>query len=228
MKPGNTLFRCLGLSTLLHVGLLAGFPSHILKSPLANRPIEIAYQASVGSQGRLPADSPAPTASRPKTAPVNTPVEKEPFWKDTASTRDLIQKDLFKKAALPDIANRPLLSDKDIDAKKSVYMPSIPGETFKTPEYRSYYQVIREEIRRYAYLNYKKLEQGEVYLTFTLLPDGTVETAAVNRDKSSKNEYLCDIAFNSVQEAAPYPPFPDKLKNHPKLSFNVIIAFELK
>lgn len=223
MRPKNPFLRCLGISTLVHAALFAVFPYQVLQAPLANRPIEVAYQASAGPVRQQPPDDTAETNSRKNTRP-----EAEPLWKINDSTRDLIKKDLFKKTQQPQIANRPLMSEKEIDGKKTVYMPSIPGETFKTPEYRSYYQIIREKIRRYAYLNYRKLEQGEVYLTFTLSSDGTVDTVAVNEEKSSGDAYLQTIAFDSVQEAAPYPPFPEKLKGHPKLSFNVIIAFELK
>jgi TonB family protein len=104
----------------------------------------------------------------------------------------------------------------------------VPGDTAKTPEYKNYYQIIREKIRRLAYSHYKKLEEGEVYLTFLLSSSGELISITINEKNSSPDEYLRSIALKSVQEAIPFPEFPEKLKNHTQLTFHVIISFELK
>ncbi len=223
MRRRVAFLHCLGISALLHAGLFAVFPYRVLKAPLTNRPLEVAYQATAGLIRPK-----APDEAARETPPQDTRKEARPLWKKTDSSSELIRKDLFKKTESPDRTDRLLADQKDASVKKAVYMPSIPGETFKTPEYRSYYQVIREQIRRYAYFNYKKMAEGEVYLTFTLQSDGAVEQVMINKDKSSADEYLQAIALDSVQQAAPYPAFPEKLKKNPRLSFHVIIAFELK
>ena len=112
--------------------------------------------------------------------------------------------------------------------KKVINLPNVPGEIARSSEYKSYYQIIREKIRRLAYRNYKKLYEGEVFLTFAIDPNGGLLASEVKKDKSTPNSYLCDIATQSVQEASPYPAFPDKLKNNKRLTFNVIISFEIK
>jgi outer membrane biosynthesis protein TonB len=112
--------------------------------------------------------------------------------------------------------------------KESISLINIPGETFKSPEYKSYYQIIREKIKREAYAHYKNLEEGEVFLSFILASDGSVKDLIVNNQKTTASPSLIDIANRSVKESSPFPGFPEKLKTNPQLSFNVIISFEFK
>ena len=153
----------------------------------------------------------------------NTP--KEPPLKNIEQVSNFIKEEVFKKREELDIIKDPLEKKA---AKKSVSMPNIPGQTFKTPEYKDYYWLIREKIRKYAYFNYKKLLEGEVMLSFTLGPKGNILNLSVNNEKSTSHSYLKQIAVNSVKSASPFPPFPEKLNSHDELSFNVIISFELK
>jgi TonB family protein len=209
----------LGLSLAIHAIFLAvlSMPQSPLKPPAIKKTIEVAYDRVVGTQKPL---APPPDQARPETQKFRLPSLPPVKPEDTLmkKQREAVRKEIFKDA----------LSVSEVPFKKIISLPNIPGEIFKTPEYKSYYQVIREKIRKLAYFNYKRLEEGEVFLTFSLTQEGALSDLAVSIPKSTNNVYLRATAERSVREAAPYPPFPEKLRENKKLSFNVIISFELK
>lgn len=182
-----------------------------------NTPLEISYEGK-----RVKVE---------ETNMVKIPTEETPpvkLFNDNGSLKNFIKEEVFKKRDELDIIKEPLEKKIKEPAKKSVSMPSIPGQTFKTPEYKDYYWLIREKIRRYAYFNYKKLFEGDVTLSFTLDPRGNIMNLSVDSEKSTHQSYLQQIAVKSVKDASPFPPFPKKLNDQKELSFNVIISFELK
>jgi len=207
-----------GWSIAFHVGLLTLAPRPVVRPTPPQRTIEVSYQGSVGIlEAPVPPQDVAPPSARP---PKENPLEK-----NALAITEFIKKDILKVVDRQP-KERPFADRERVN--KSVSMPSIPGETLKTPEYRSYYQLVREKIRKYAYFYYRKLEEGEVYLSFSLKPEGTLTNLAVNEGQSTASAYLKDIARQSINEAAPYPPFPQKLRENAELSFDVIIEFKLK
>ena len=124
-----------------------------------------------------------------------------------------------KKPAL----NRPDLAS----MRRKISLPPIDMERIKNPSYISYYQFVREKIKRAAYQNYTTYKTGEVYLSFILSSDGYLRQVRLIEEKSSPSEYLREIAMNSIRAASPFPGFPKEL-NYPQLSFNVVISFELE
>lgn len=133
------------------------------------------------------------------------------------------------KSPLPvSIFNKPRLSKPDIIAvKKKITLPALDIDKINNPSYISYYQIVREKIRRAAYQNYTRTETGEVYLSFLITREGYLQEARLIEEKSSPNPYLKDIAMRSVKEASPFPDFPKEL-DYPQLSFNVVISFEIE
>ena len=131
------------------------------------------------------------------------------------------------------LARKPDFTRPDIIASSSskrIGLENVdPKEINKVnnPSYISYYQIIREKIRRCAYQNYMRADAGEVYLSFVISDQGQLDNLRVIEEKSAPNNYLRQIAFKSVNEAAPYPPLPKELE-YPQLSFNVIISFEVE
>lgn len=206
----------LGLSIAIHsaVFLLISLPQSPLKPPPFKRPIEVAYQGDISAPPAPAQDYTRFEKQKPELPKLGKTEQEDALFKQE---RELVRKDIFKKE-----------KSEDAFFKKTVNLPNIPGEVFKTPEYKSYYQLIREKIRKLAYSNYKKLDEGEVFITFSLTHDGELIDLSINSGKSTANEYLLSIAERSVKEAAPYPSFPEKLKDNKRLSFNVIISFELK
>ncbi len=132
--------------------------------------------------------------------------------KDTAQNSSLLVKPSFLK---PEISA----------AKKIIIFHQV--EKSINPVYMSYYQFVREKIRRCAYENYTRIENGEVYLSFIIYNDGKINEIHVVEGKSMASPYLKEIALKSVRDASPFPNFPTEL-DYEKLSFNVVVSFEIE
>ncbi len=144
-------------------------------------------------------------------------VDKEKLFK--TPTEAITRSNLFTKPALgkPDI----------IAVRKKISLPPVNLEKINNPSYISYYQIVREKIRRAAYQNYSRSEVGDVYLSFLILEGGSLKTVRLVEEKSSPSPYLREIALRSIKEASPFPNFPKEL-DYPQLSFNVVISFEIE
>ncbi|HTY45620.1 MAG TPA: energy transducer TonB [Patescibacteria group bacterium] len=144
-----------------------------------------------------------------------------------AGRDDLLQIDRgmrLDEASLP----KPALIRPDSAAvKKKITLPPLDADKISNPSYISYYQIVREKIRRCAYQNYLSSETGEVYLSFIVGSDGSLREVQLVDSKSSPIEFLRQIAQRSIHEAAPFPAFPREL-DYPQLSFNVVISFEIE
>jgi len=144
-------------------------------------------------------------------------IEKENFFKDV--------KDLSSKSAE---FSKPAFSSPDILVlKKKITLPSIEMAKIDNPSYISYYQTVREKIRRSAYQNYNRNETGEVYISFIISNDGYIKSVRLIDEKTTGNDYLKDTALKSVKDASPFPNFPKEL-DYSQLSFNIIISFEIE
>jgi len=123
---------------------------------------------------------------------------------------------------------KPTLTKPDVTAtKKKITLPAVDIDKINNPSYLSYYQIVREKVRRAAYQNYTRTDTGEVYLSFIISRQGFLTDVHLVEEKSSSNSYLREVALHSIQEAAPFPDFPKEL-DYPQLSFNVIISFEIE
>ncbi len=142
------------------------------------------------------------------------------------------KQDFFKKGndnILPQFSvTKPAFINPDIIAiKKKITLPPIDIGKINNPTYISYYQIVREKIKRTAYQNYTRTETGEVYLSFIISCDGYLKEIKLSEEKSSASSYLKEISLRSVKDASPFPNFPKEL-DYPQLSFNVIISFEIE
>lgn len=143
-------------------------------------------------------------------------VDKENIFK---ANKELSSRQPFTKPALikPDI----------IAIKKKIALPPVDMDKINNPSYISYYQIVREKIRRAAYQNYTRAETGEVYLSFIISGDGYLKEVQLREERSSMSAYLREIALRSIKDASPFPAFPKELE-YPQLSFNVVISFEIE
>ena len=114
-----------------------------------------------------------------------------------------------------------------VKVTKEVSVPMLKSDKINTPSYVMYYQIVRDRIRDRAYSNYTRLSMGEVFVTFVIKADGSLLGLQVLESKSAANGFLRDVGLKSVQEGAPFPPFPKDL-NYPELTFNVSISFQYK
>lgn len=127
------------------------------------------------------------------------------------------------------VFTKPVFSKADIIAvKKKITLPPVDLDKISNPSYISYYQIVREKIRRSAYQqNYTSAEVGEVFLSFLIFSDGSIKTVRLIEEKSSSSPYLRETALRSIKGASPFPIFPKEL-DYPQLSFNVVISFEIE
>jgi outer membrane biosynthesis protein TonB len=95
-----------------------------------------------------------------------------------------------------------------------------------TKDYISYYELLREKIKRRLKLNYSSYyKQGEVSLVFELDSNGRLVSLAIENASSTTDKTLRSIAASSVKEASPFPAFPKALAL-PRMSFNLVISFK--
>ncbi len=124
--------------------------------------------------------------------------------------------------------SKPTFIKPDIIAiKKKITLPPIDVDKINNPSYITYYQIVREKIRRAAYQNYTHNEIGQVYLSFIISSYGYLKEVRLAEEKSSPSPYLKEIALRSIKDASPFPNFPKEL-DYPNLSFNVVISFEIE
>ena len=127
----------------------------------------------------------------------------------------------------PNFTKPALIKPDVIAVKKKITLPAVDIDKINNPSYLSYYQIVREKIRRAAYQNYTRTDSGEVYLSFIVSREGFLTQLRLVEEKSSPNHYLREVALRSIKEASPFPDFPKDL-DYPQLSFNVIISFEVE
>jgi len=123
---------------------------------------------------------------------------------------------------------KPAANKPDINMlKKKISLAPVEMNKINNPSYVSYYNLVREKIRRAAYQNYSHAETGEVYLAFVVSSQGVLKTVRLIEERSSGDIYLREVALRSIRDAAPFPPFSKDL-DYPQLSFNVIISFTIE
>lgn len=224
----NNLFRTAFLVSLIAHGIiLAQNPNfNIFPPSKPAQKMEVSYLKHIQENKEQP--------------PVLRSLNKEPFLKMSAKiTADkrtpppFIDKDkLFSKTrtinSRQGLFTKPEFTKPDIIAvKKKITLPAIDTNRISNPSYISYYQIVREKIKRAAYQNYTGREIGEVVISFVISDDGYLKELRLIEDKSSPSTYLRDIALRSIKDASPFPNFPKDL-TYPHLSFNLAITFEVE
>jgi len=142
-----------------------------------------------------------------KRPPIPQPVQQSPLVPPPPKYVDHLE-------SMPLAAKEVLLSDQPIN-----------NELKRLPAYASYYQLIRNKIRKHAFKYYDSIASGEVFLTFVITKDGVLDTLIV-KNNATGTIALEDIAIRSIKESAPFPQFPDELKSYTKLQFTISIAFK--
>jgi len=152
---------------------------------------------------------------------------------DKRNPPPFIDREVLSKANMQNMRkelsfDKPALVKPDIIAiKKKVTLPAVDLAKIGNPSYISYYQIVREKIRRSAYQNYNRSDTGEVYITFVISNAGYLDDARLVEEKTQAADYLKETALASVRNAAPFPRFPKEL-DYSQLSFNVVISFEVE
>ncbi len=93
-------------------------------------------------------------------------------------------------------------------------------------EYADYYRTVRERIVERLRHNYcYNFRDGDVDLLFVLNSNGTIRRINVDLDASTDKKKLIDVAVLSLQQASPFPPFPDELP-YRDMPFELTISFK--
>ena len=212
----------LAISLIIHIGILARVSYsniHFQTNPINS--IEVVYP-KITIQNKVIGDE----KKRSSDMKLNFKKTTQELTKQKASLESFM-KDMTKLAddlIHPSAKPKSVKSDK---AKRKVSVPEIDSKRIKNPLYTEYYQNIRSRIREKAYYNYEQFDAGEIYITFIIQNDGILKDIKIIEERTSANQYLRRISIRSVQQASPFPPFPEGLK-YPELSFNVVISFEVE
>lgn len=100
-------------------------------------------------------------------------------------------------------------------------------ELEKLEEYIQYYELIREKIKNTVSKNYRFDEAGTVEVVFRIGRTGALKEVLVNENTSAKIRILKAAALKSIEDASPFPPFPEALKRD-ELAFSLAIIFTKK
>ncbi len=150
-----------------------------------------------------------------------------PYFDPQDSPADL-EASVNRQPGRPTEISKPAFINSEVMAiKKKITLPAIEMAKIDNPSYISYYQIVREKIRRSAYQNYTHNETGEIYASFIISNDGYIRDVRLAEDRTAPNDYLKSIALRSIRDASPFPNFPKEL-DYPQLSFNIIISFEIE
>jgi TonB family protein len=216
------------ISLITHGVILVQNPNFIIfPTHKDNQKIEVSYLKNMRQKNEVSSE-------------LLRTLNKEPFLKmsakiiaDKKNPPPFVDKDkLFSKTrtinSRQGLFTKPEFTKPDIIAvKKKITLPAMDADKINNPSYISYYQIVREKIRRSAYQNYTRTDTGEVYLSFVISNVGQIKQIRIIEEKSSPSSYLQEIAVKSISEAAPFPNFPKEL-DYPQLSFNVVISFEIE
>ena len=136
---------------------------------------------------------------------------KKVSYKKRLEARRLKEKSLAKKQDASKLSTA-LAAKKDAEAKSD-------------RDYVDYYRLIREKVRARLKENYRHYKnEGDVYLSFSLVTDGSLLACAIDQTKSTTDEKLIQITEETLKEVSPFPPVP-KTFSAAKMSFNLVISF---
>ena len=219
----STLKGAFVISVIIHAGIFAPFYNqHILRQELEkNHTVVVDYvvlkeiaAAAAGNKGVIFKTPEAPqidaqkeVAVKPQPAPQvnadNRKISKSSKLKDRTDSR--------KRGASDNSAKEALKEDAELKQRR---------------DYIDYYQLIRERIRSrlkdsYRYYN----REGDVYLSFTITPNGSLLNYSIDKSRSTQDDILLQITGNSLKAVSPFPALPRSL-SMPKMSFSIAISFK--
>ncbi|MFH0856194.1 MAG: energy transducer TonB [Candidatus Omnitrophota bacterium] len=228
MLSNRTLQIAFFVSFAAHIAVVTQNPGYLFFSPQAKaRNMEVNYIKAPKASSPVLKKAVSPASSQPLldlSRKINLEKRNPPPFIDRASLPKVNTQTMRKEMTF----DKPLLAKPDIIAiRKKVTLPEVDLAKIGNPSYISYYQVVREKIRRSAYQNYNRSDTGEVYVTFIISSSGYLNDYRLVEEKSRAADYLKEIALASVRNAAPFPRFPKEL-DYSQLSFNVVISFEVE
>lgn len=223
MDSDNTFKIAIIISVIAHGVILLQNPNLYTPKATKETMLQISYIKRVPEKG-----------SALKNLSLRQPLEQMPMKIISKNTNPpSFSKPVLDSLAKPalnrteSLAKPPLAKPEALVLRKKITFPQVDMNKLNNPSYISYYQIIREKIRREAYQNYTSHETGEVHISFIISNAGMLKELQLIEEKTRANFQLKEAAKKSVKDASPFPNFPKEL-NYPYLSFNVIISFEVE
>ncbi len=234
-EAGNQLFYAsLAGSFAIHVTLITGsslLTSNIKIFEKPVRTIEVTYDAIKNDPTPQPQSAFKDVellkrTEKPAAPSVDVKVLSRKYDVFSSLQNDL--KEVSKSTQRLEISEKNSPGIKSLGGERKITVPLLQSEKITNPKYLSYTQTIRQRIkqRAYYYADNPDFASGEVYLTFVLSSSGALTAVKIIPEKTRSNAYVQNIGLRSIEESAPFPPFPADLA-FPELTFNVIISFEL-
>lgn len=228
MHINRTLQAAFLVSFAAHAVIVAQNPGYLFFAPQGGKAqkIEVNYvkAAKIKEQEEKKAAKPRSERALDLSSKITMERRNPPPFID----REAMSKAAMRSSRKEIYFDKPELVKPDIIAiKKKITLPAVDLDKIGNPSYISYYQVVREKIRRAAFQNYNRNETGEVYITFIISSAGYLQEVRLVEEKTQAPDYLQNIALASVKNASPFPNFPKEL-DYSQLSFNVVISFEIE
>ena len=228
-------YGILAASFVAHGTLIAGSSllTHRIKifaKPV--KPLEVTYETIPEEPRKQPQNSfKEVQIVKSKELPPELPVAVKVISKkpDIFSSMHNDLRELTRSTQRMESSEKQMPSIRSLGGERKITVPLLRSEKMTNPKYLGYTQGIRQSIERraYHYARSSDFASGEVYLTFVLTSAGALGAVKIIPGKTHASAYLQNIGIRSIQESAPFPPFPPDLA-FPELTFNVIISFELE
>lgn len=205
---------CFGVSLGLHLLLLIGQLLHLqwLNPMIVRSPLEVIYEYHTLRDELQQLQEQVAKARRETVAPP--------------SIANLGERPQIRIPERPLLTASQTLADVLPGRPSVVDLTNLVDASRGDPVLLSYFSAIREQIQRTAnrqpWLSGESAE-GLVYISFLLNANGAIERLAVVSDRSVPSSALRDIAFNIVNTAAPFPPFPPSMTESQK---TVVVPLE--
>lgn len=209
-----------------------------------DKPLKIALLVSLGMHSAIIAPWPNINLNLPKKPDTQIEVtyfkaEKLPEEAEVSQEKEKIEPPPkpaeVQEKEEPKPVERPAAREEPVVAKKTIPVTPVPQKSIQmtsTPNlegnisYLSYSQIVREEIRKHLYRNYREyMGKGDIALNFVLRSSGELAGVQVLKDTGAANRRLGELCLASIRQAAPFRPFPKEL-DLPEIAFTITISFK--
>ncbi len=155
--------------------------------------------------------------------PKQNPPPQEIQQKKDISSHKIIQ---IPKADNNYIKIQERIRKEDVPKKEETVKAEKETQDLKENQaYQNYYKLIRGLIKDSVRYPKQRIE-GDIYVNFTLLRNGKLADISILDEESTDNPLLKRVVLEGINEASPFPSFPEGL-NKETLNLSVIISFRM-
>ena len=230
MVRGLSFRNAVFVSSLIHLFLFTGtnyvhHPYPVQEAGGIVRELQVSYSNQVPSEREKiePVAAPIPPAMSKEETVRETLFQKEAVIKGSEQAVGRITGHLPVSLPVSQIPRDTLPQKGTLSEEEIITGLHLSNE--EKPLYLTYYQSIREKIRKSVYAHYPHgVERGQILLTFVLFSDGKLKEIGAKDENPFQNRRIKELAIRSVIDASPFPPFPGGFKR-PLVPFRIMITF---